>query len=100
MSKKERKKLKSQNPPQNMPMPRMIQLQDIPRDLQPLAVKITRLENAIMTTRNALAMNFDYIIDLLVDLKKESMNLIQQTKTLEKARSEEHGEKKPEDKKG
>jgi len=63
---------------------RTIPLKDIPAHLQPLAVEINKLERAIVTTKNALSMNFDHIIGLLVDLKKTSMNLITQAKMLEK----------------
>jgi len=76
------------NPPQT---PRAIPIQQIPAELQPLAIKITKLERAIMTTKNALDMNFDHIIDLLVDLKKTSLDIIQEAKMLEKASVEKKG---------
>lgn len=81
-----RKQKKSRNPLQ--PIPRAIPLRDIPRELQPLALRITKLEAALITTRNAVAMNFDHLIDLLIDMKKESLNIIQQAKILEKAKIE------------
>lgn len=84
MSKKKRRK-KPGNPPQRAPMPRTIPFQEIPSDLQPLAIKITKLEKGLLTTKNALDMNFDHLIDLLVDLKKTSMDLIKQAKMMEKA---------------
>jgi len=67
---------------------RAIPIQQIPAELQPLAIKITKLEKAILTTKNALDMNFDHIIDLLVDLKKTSMTLIQEAKMLERTKKD------------
>ena len=75
----------------SIPSSRAIPFKDIPTDLQPMALKITKLEDAIITTQKALNMNFDHIIDLLVDLKKTSMDLIRQAKMMEKAKVEEKG---------
>ena len=75
-------KRRSIQPP--IPRFRAIPFKDIPSDLQPLAVKISKLEDAIITTNKAIDMNFDHLIDLLVDLKKTSMDLIKKAKTMEK----------------
>jgi len=72
---------------------RAIPIQQIPPSLQPLAIKITRLEKSIMTTKNALDMNFDHIIDLLVDLKRTAMTLIEEAKQLEKSLEKTEGKK-------
>jgi len=75
---------KGKRKPKNPMMQRVIAFQEIPSDLRPLAVKITKLERALVTTKNALDMNFDHLIDLLVDLKKTSMDLIRQAQMAEK----------------
>lgn len=82
--KRDKRNLESKNS-----LPRKIQMQDIPPELQPLVVKITKLEAVIMTTRDTIMMNFDHLIDKLIESKKESMNLIQQAKILAEAKKEE-----------
>jgi len=83
--------LKSAKPKKNQPKTpfRAIPIQQIPLSFRPLAIKITELEKAILTTKNALNMNFDHIIDLLIDLKKTSMNLITEAKMMEKVDQKE-----------
>jgi len=70
---------------------RIIPFEQLPRELQPLAIKISKLEKALLTTKNAVDMNFDHLFGLLVDLKKTSMDMIQQAKMLEKIRKEKDG---------
>jgi len=92
---KEKKGKASDMPIRISSAPRVIPFQQIPADFRPLAVKITKLEKALMTTKNALDMNFDHLIDLLVDLKKTSIDLIHQAQMVEKiaSKKEKEGQK-------
>lgn len=82
MKKKKREKRKPR-----VAAPRMIQFQEIPADYKQLAVNIAKLEKAVMITKNTVEMSFDCIIDKLMELKRESMTLIQQAKKKEASTS-------------
>jgi len=78
------KLLKHNKSPSQAPF-RAIPIQQIPANLHPLVITITKLEKSIMTTKNAVDMNFDHIIDLLVNLKRTALTLIEEAKQLEKS---------------
>jgi len=88
------KKRKSKNLRQ-LPPYRVIPFKEIPSEFRPLAMKIVKFEKALMTTRDSVNMNFDHLIDLLVDLKKTSIDLIRQAQMVEKivSKKEKEGQK-------